>query len=94
MSNRGWDGDVDAYCTFLRLTPIPFNEALLARCARVSRPRTKLDRAVRGSPDPAQNWTEGLPGQRVAVFRGDLRSAVPAGSGDPRRALVLPGDKV
>jgi len=85
------------------------------RCARVSRPRTNLDRrspgatfcggswrpavgvhggvgdprrarwrypdrAVRGSPDPAPNWTAGLPVRRLTLVRGDLRSAVTAGS--------------
>jgi serine/threonine protein kinase/formylglycine-generating enzyme required for sulfatase activity len=37
--------------------------------------------AVRGSPDPAQDGTEGLRG-----LAGDSRSGVPAGSGDPRLA--------
>ena len=41
--------------------------------------------AVRGSPDPAQASTEGLP-QRHPF--GDLRSAVSAGSGDSRRARM------
>ncbi len=63
---------------------------LTSRCARVSRPRTTSDLAVRGSPDPARRLTEGLavrgspdparrlteglPGQRLALIQGDLRS--------------------
>ena len=41
-----------------------------------------LFHVVRGSPDPAPSATEGLPTRRV---RGDPRSALTAGSGDPRR---------
>ncbi len=46
------------------LGPIPLNEALLS----------EVELAVRGSPDPARRLTEGLPGQRLAVIQGDLRS--------------------
>ncbi len=44
--------------------PIPLNEALLS----------EVELAVRGSPDPARRLTEGLPGQRLALIPGDLRS--------------------
>src|SRR5688500_10671015 len=36
---------------------------------------------VRGSPDPAPDWTAGL----LQASQGNLRSAATAGSGDPRR---------
>ncbi len=57
------------------------------------------ERAGRGSPDPAQNPTEGLPDSEDDAKReqknvekttkGDLRSDEAAGSGDPRRAQAI-----
>ncbi|HKI19965.1 MAG TPA: SUMF1/EgtB/PvdO family nonheme iron enzyme, partial [Isosphaeraceae bacterium] len=46
----------------------------------------------RGSPDPALPRTEGLPVPALAGKSGDLRSAIPAGSGDPRRTNARPTD--
>ncbi len=37
-------------------------------------PARRLTTAVRGSPDPARRLTEGLPGKRLALIQGDLRS--------------------
>ena len=44
----------------------------------------------RGSPDPARSSTESLP---VRGSLGDLRSAVSAGSGDPRRTTTDPANQ-
>ncbi len=47
--------------------------------------RGELLSVGRGSPDPALPRTEGLPVPALAGKSGNLRSAIPAGSGDPRR---------
>ena len=74
-------------------TPHPLRPPLCAGLPTPHPPRPKVSRpaspVVRGSPDPAPAPTEGLPAHEP---KGDLRSAVSAGSGDPRRTQSGSGD--